>query len=95
MRFIRRHTAKVRPRHFSRPSLAPVFCRAPSLTHGKDPMPCVRQKEHDNGPLPCKKLSCSLCRAFPRKTQSKNFVVRFVTFVVRFERTANLGFPVV
>jgi hypothetical protein len=53
------------------PPLAPLFCRGPSLTHGKGPLPCVQQKAHDNATLPCKILPCApsnarqrLCRVF-------------------------------
>jgi hypothetical protein len=38
--------------------------------------------------LPCKKVSCALCRAPRQKTHGKAFAVRFLVFVVRPRRTA-------
>jgi hypothetical protein len=54
-----------------------------------------RENTKDKGPLPCKNLPCGLCRAWPRKTHSKGFAVRFLLFAVRPKRTANSRFPVV
>jgi hypothetical protein len=71
-------------------------------------LPCVVKKRtskiiyralsdvaHGKDTLPCKMLSCALCRAPRRKTHGKVFVVRFWAFVVRSWRTAKQRFPVV
>jgi hypothetical protein len=52
------------------------------------------KKTHGKGPLPGKTLPCSLCRAFPRKTHNKGFVVHFWTFAVHLQCTAKSLFPV-
>jgi hypothetical protein len=40
----------------------------------------LSDKMHDNRILPCKNLSCALCRAPRRKTQDKYFIVCFLAF---------------
>jgi hypothetical protein len=48
---------------------------------------------HGKGDLPCKMLPCALCRAPRRKTQNKEFAVRFMAFAVRSWCTAKPLFP--
>jgi hypothetical protein len=50
----------------------------------------LSETAHDNATLPCKNLSCTLCRAPWRKTHDKDFVGRFLAFAVH---PANYGFP--
>jgi hypothetical protein len=64
------------------------ICRAHNKRTAKVLYRAFRGKAHGNGTLPCKILSCVLCRAPRQKTHGK-------AFAVRPRRTAKPVFPVV
>jgi hypothetical protein len=94
MRFIRRRTAKARPRRFSRPAVS-TFIFSCTVFDARQMLFVVRALESARQwffamqktvvrPLPC---------VSEKNAHNKGFDVRFVTFAVRFKRTTNLGFP--